>query len=321
MPIKPIFIFSVSRSGSTLLQRILAAHDGVATVSEPWLLLPFAYSFRSAGVQAEYSHPMMVDAITDFCEELPQGIDGYRAELRRCMLRLYEKAAGPDARFFLDKSPPYCLIAEEIMALFPEGKFIFLWRNPLSIISSIIRTWEPWHPTMFRGDLFIGLPRLLDAYAAHRDAAHGVRFEDLLGGDERVWTALTDYLGIEFDPHALTRFSQVELHGRMGDPTGVQRYSTLSLEPQEKWRRTLANPLRREWSRRYLRFLGRERLAMMGYEERKLTSELSSLPSSTASLLPDAGRLFMDIAKEPVRMQLRRRGLKGPSVLHELLKA
>src|SRR5665213_3086127 len=59
MPVRPIFIFSISRSGSTLLQRVLAAHPEVATVSEPWLLLPFVYSMRTEGVIADYVHPLL----------------------------------------------------------------------------------------------------------------------------------------------------------------------------------------------------------------------------------------------------------------------
>lgn len=321
MVIQPIFIFSVSRSGSTLVQRVVAAHNGVATVSEPWILLPYLYTLRSGGVTAEYEHELVVTAIEDFCRELPAEEEDYRAELRNFVLRLYEKAAGGEARYFLDKSPPYCLIAEEIMRLFPSGKFVFLWRNPLSIIASIIETWQQWHPTMFRSDLFIGLPRLVTAYGAHSARAYSVRFEDLLDGDERRWRALMDYLGIEFEPDALNRFSEVELNGRMGDPTGVKRYSALSAEPQEKWKGTLGNPLRKEWCRRYLRFLGNERLAVMGYDGEQIMRELNSQPTSMSCLIPDLARLVSDVAREPVRIQMRRRGIGGPNVLRELLKA
>ena len=122
MAIKPIFIFSISGSGSTVVQRIIGAHHGVATVSEPWLLLPHAYTLRHQGVDAEYLHSVMVKAIEDFCEELPGGADDYCSEMREFALRLYEKAAGEKASHFLDKSPPYCLVSEEIMSLFPEGK-------------------------------------------------------------------------------------------------------------------------------------------------------------------------------------------------------
>ena len=53
--IRPIFIFSLPRAGSTLVQRVLAAHDDIATTSEPWILLPFLFSTKEQGVYAEYS--------------------------------------------------------------------------------------------------------------------------------------------------------------------------------------------------------------------------------------------------------------------------
>jgi hypothetical protein len=322
MAIQPIFLLSISRSGSTLVQRVIAAHEGVATVSEPWLLLPHAYTFRRSGIDAEYPHAVMVDAIEDFCKQLPGGVDEYRRELHDYVLRLYEKAAGHGARYFLDKSP-YHLVVDEVMSLFPEGKFIFLWRNPLSIIASIMSTWEraKWQPTLFREELFVGLPRLVAACRTSGERAYSVRFEDLVGGDEREWDRLMSYLGIEFELDALKRFSEVKLNGRMGDPTGVKRYSTLSTEPIEKWRGAFANPLRKEWCRRYLRCLGSERLAFMGYDFEQIVRELNSEPTSMDSLIPDLGRLIKDVAKEPIRVRTRNRKIGSPNVIRALLKA
>lgn len=321
MGIQPIFLFSISRSGSTLVQRILGAHEGVATASEPWLLLPQAYTLRPRGVDAEYVHPLLVTAIEDFCEGLPGGRDDYLDELRRFTLRLYEKAAGDGAAYFLDKTPPYCLVAEEIMRLFPEGKFVFLWRNPLSVVASMIQTWGPWHPTFMSSDLFIGLPRLVATYEANRERVHAARFEDLAGGDEGHWRELTDYLGIEFEPEALAGFAKVDLGGRMGDPTGRKQYSSLSAEPLQKWKGTLANPLRREWCRRYLRFLGTARLATMGYEIDRMVAELDAQPASLDCFAADIWQATKDVAKEPVRVRTRGRRLGTPSVIRQLLEA
>ena len=94
MGIRPIFLLSISRSGSTLIQRIIAAHGGIATASEPWLLLPHAYTLRRQGIDAEYVHPLLVEAIEDFGERLPGGVVDYLAEVRAFALRLYDKAAG-----------------------------------------------------------------------------------------------------------------------------------------------------------------------------------------------------------------------------------
>jgi hypothetical protein len=322
MAIRPIFVFSITRSGSTLVQRVIAAHDEVATTSEPWLLLPYLYTLRRKGVVAEYTHRLVAMAIEDFCAELPDGPDGYRRELHDFVLRLYEQAAGPEARYFLDKTPPYYFVADEIIRLFPEGKFVFLWRNPLSIVASIIETWYKgkWHATGHREDLFIGLPRLVEAYLANSARSYSVRFEDLVGGDPSNWSQLMDYLGIEFDPDALRSFAQVSLNGRMGDPTGVREYSALSAEPTQKWTQTIANPLRREWCRRYLRFLGDERLAVMGYDGDRLQRELSSQPFGADALVGDLGRLLNDVAREPLRARTRRHGIGGPGIIRELLK-
>jgi hypothetical protein len=320
MAVRPIFLFSISRSGSTLLQRILASHRGIATVSEPWLLLPHAYTLRPRGVDAEYVHPLLVAAIEDFCEQLPGGREEYRDRMRRFALELYERAAG-DAAYFLDKSPPYCLIAAEIIEIFPEAKFVFLWRNPLSVMSSMIETWGPWHPNLMSSDLFIGLPRLIAAYEANRTRSHAVRFEDLVGGDETAWGALMEYLDIEFEPRALEEFSKVELKGRMGDPTGRHRYLSLSDEPAQKWPRTLANPLRREWARRYLRFLGPQRLGTMGYDQESLLADVNALQFSLDSFAPDLWRSLKDVLKEPIRARTSRKQIGTGSVIRQLITA
>jgi hypothetical protein len=323
MALQPIFIFSITRSGSTLVQRIVAAHDKVATVSEPWLLLPYLYALRSKGVVAEYGHNMAVEAIEDFCSELPGGTDDYRQELHDFVLRLYERAVGSGTTHFVEKSPPYYFIVNEIIDLFPEAKFVFLWRNPVSIMASIIDTWYGgrWYATRHSEDLFIGLPRLVAAYERHRERVYSIRFEDLLGANDAEQPArqLMEYLEIPFDVESLSRFSQIKLNGRAGDPVGVSAYAALSTEPLEKWKTTLSNPLRREWARRYVKFVGKERLDVMGYDLDQILGELDREAPSMASIVPDLGRLIGDVAKEPWRVRMRRRGVGGPNMLRELL--
>ncbi|HEX5192365.1 MAG TPA: sulfotransferase [Solirubrobacteraceae bacterium] len=321
MDIEPIFIFYVSRSGSTLLQRVLAAHPGVTTVSEPWILLPLIYSRRQRGVIADYGHPQLVSAVADFVEQLPNGAQEYDEAIRRFVLDLYRRAAGPDARYFVDKSGQ-SHVAADVMRIFPDAKFVFIWRSPLGIIGSMMDTWSAggWCPTMYHGDLFDCLPRMVETYAANQDRAHAVNFETLVSGDERSWRELIRYVGIDFEPHALREFSSVRLEGRMGDQTGVTQYSSLSTEPIDKWRRNIVNPVRLEWCRRYLRFLGEERLSVMGYSLPELLAELDEQPFSTDRLPSDIVRGTVDVLKEPVRVRIRRMGLTGPSPVRELAR-
>lgn len=321
--VQPVFVFSVTRSGSTLLQRILGSYQEIATATEPYLLLPFLYTMRSQGVVSEYTHHIAVEAIEDFCEQLPDGVDDYRQELRAFILRLYAKAAGDGARYFLDKTPAYFFVVDEIVRLFPEGRFIFLWRNPLSVVSSLIRFRDGlWDPASYPENLFQGLPSLVAAYRRHEDRVCSVRYEDLVAGDGRDWERLMSYLGMEFDPASLDRFSDVRLTGRGGDPYGVRLYSSLSTEPLRKWRDTINNPLRKAWCRRYLRWLGRERLAVMGYDLGELLSELDAVPSSAANVASDCARLTSAFVKEPLRARARRSvGLTRPSGLRFVIDA
>jgi hypothetical protein len=73
MTVTPIFLLSLPRSGSTLVQRVLAAHDGVATAAEPWILLPQIYALRTEGAYAEYGHALATRAIGDFARNLDGG--------------------------------------------------------------------------------------------------------------------------------------------------------------------------------------------------------------------------------------------------------
>lgn len=284
MGVQPIFVFSLPRAGSTLVQRVIGTHPDVHTVSEPWLLLPLVYSLRTRGARAEYWHESSAEAIADFCKQLPRGQDDYDDALRDFALRLYGEAAG-DARYFLDKTPHYHLIAEEVMRLFPGGRFVFLWRNPLAVIASLVDTFRAgrWQPDYFRLDLERGVAGLVDAWNASDGRACQVQYERLVGASgEDEWRRLFAYLDLDFDPAVLTDFGDVRLTGRYGDPTGVHRYAGLSSEPLEKWRSTVSGPVRAGWCRAYLRRVGPERLEAMGYDAARLEEGLDAAGEGSA---------------------------------------
>ena len=71
MKTNPIFLFSLPRSGSTLLQRLLGGHPDIMTVSEPWLLLPLCYALKAEGLLSEYNNGWATKAINDFIMEFP----------------------------------------------------------------------------------------------------------------------------------------------------------------------------------------------------------------------------------------------------------
>ncbi len=274
--IQPVFVLSLPRSGSTLVQRVLANAPTLATSPEPWLMLPLLAPLAPKRANSGAWDQYVDRSVAEFLGRLPAGDEAYLREIRRLVLALYRDAAGPDASFFLDKTPPYHWVADALFRLFPDARFVFLWRNPLAVLASTVDTFcgGRWQPYRYRGSLFHGLANLTEAQERHADRSVSVRFEDLVTGGETPWRTVASHIGVDWDPRWLETFSGVDLGPGHGDPTGVKSYERLSHEPLEKWKPSVFNPLRRSWCRRYLNWIGQERLAQMGYDLAGLQREL-----------------------------------------------
>jgi hypothetical protein len=271
------------------------------------LLTPVSPRVAEVGGRQERVH----EALEDFARELPHGLDDYRDEVRQFALRLYDRAAGEGARWFVDKSPVYSLVVDELIRVFPDGKFVFLWRNPLAVVASVVETFfdGAWRTPPV---LFTGTRNLVEAYAQNRDRSFAVCYESLIR-ERQPWKDMAAYLGLDFDAGALEQFSAVHLNGRLGDPTGVHRYRSLSAEPLEKWRRVINNPVRKEWCRRYLHWIGRERLATMGYDLDALLRDLKRVPTGPSGVAADVASVLSLAGREIVKARLGR-GAEQPMI-------
>ena len=198
LPVTPVFLFSLPRSGSTLVQRLIAGHPEVATTSEPWVLLPLLYTMRRPGAFTEYGHRTAVRAIDDFTGQLRGGRDEYLFEMREFVEALYS-AAGNGERYFLDKTPRYHLVIHEIMELFPDGKFIFLWRQPLAVAASIIESFGRgrWNLDRYAVDLEDGLEHLVAAARPNDPRCLTLRYEDVVADSEGELQKVFAFLGLD----------------------------------------------------------------------------------------------------------------------------
>jgi hypothetical protein len=294
--IKPIFLFSLPRSGSTLVQRVLAAHHQIATVSEPWIMLPMLGARKLEGTFADYSHLSTYYAINDFINSLPGQESAYRAELKDFFLNLYQRAADPGATYFLDKTPRYHSFAHEIIQIFGEdAHYVFLWRNPLSVIASLIEMGNgKWNLYQYKIDLYQGLDNLIRTWQTCQVNAISINYESLVRdrmGTE--WEKLFAYLDLKFSPAYLSEFSEVQLTGTAGDILGMKQYRSISDAPLEKWKTTLSNPMRKRWAKNYLRWIGNKRLSGMGYSLSDLMETVDSVHGSWHGVPADVGRMVV----------------------------
>ncbi len=282
---KPLFLFSLPRSGSTVLQAMLATHPQVATTSEPWLLLPMVYSMEAVGVHAIYRHRLAVQGIEDFAKLLPGGLDDYRNEMAEAARRLYRSASPDGARYFLDKTPRYALVADQILDMFPEAEAIVLWRNPLAIAASMLETFGGGRFNLhhYRVDLYDGLTNLIEVVRHRPDRVVTLRYEDVVSDPAGTLGPVFERLGLDADQARIDGYRTTQLPGRLGDKAGVETYQGLSQDSLDKWRRVLGTMVRKRWAVRYLKSLGNERLGFMGYDRSDLTAQVNALPGSLRS--------------------------------------
>jgi hypothetical protein len=305
MSVRKIFIFSLPRSGSSLLQRLLAGHPEIETVPEPWLLLPLFYLFRDKGIYADFDYSVYREAVRGLIDRLPDKESDYFNAVEKLLDSLYEKLAG-DAEYFLDKTPRYHVIAAEIMAAFPESKFIFLFRNPLAILASVISTWKWAH--IFRFDLYAGLDALCDAFANSQAEIAAVHYETLVQKPEKTLNEICHYLGIPARSDLIEALSEKPIPaGELGHPVplrgereGYDR--AISMDSVKRWVDVLrSNPIRWLQAKRYLDWIGEDRLDLMGYQIHDLEKLLRHVPMSTQLMGQDlmgAGRSIISMLFE-----------------------
>lgn len=131
-----IFLISQPRAGSTLLQRILGSHPDIHTVSEPWIMLHPFYATRADGIETEYQQRTARVGVGSFIDALPDGRNDHDEGIRRMYAHLYARVLeGSGKSRFLDKTPRYYLVIPDLRRVFPEARFVVLFRNPLAVLA------------------------------------------------------------------------------------------------------------------------------------------------------------------------------------------
>jgi len=199
-----VIVAGPPRGGSTMLQRMISAHPQVHTTSEPWLLLPLAYVGVDQDWPATYNGRTFRRAFNTFVETLPNGWDDYWLAAGNAARELYRKQMPDDAStWFLDKTPRYYLILDQIARMLPEAVVILLARHPLAVLDSVRRTWN-YKTTLGmaknRLDLVEWPARLADARDAGRAGWHYLQYETLVSQPEATMRQVCEWLSLSWNP-------------------------------------------------------------------------------------------------------------------------
>ncbi|MFC7047959.1 tetratricopeptide repeat-containing sulfotransferase family protein [Emcibacter nanhaiensis] len=194
-----IFVLGLPRTGTTLVEQILAAHPYVGAKGE---LNDFASAMMSELNSLSGGVPIRrVQAISDSLK-----LDF--AQLGERYLSMVAERA-PDSDVFIDKMPLNYLYIGLILQALPEAHIIYLKRDPLDAATAIYTTLfnqaYAWSYSLQDIERYMQAHyRLMDHWKAEfGDRLYVVAYEDIIKDQEGATRGLLDYCGLPWDPACL----------------------------------------------------------------------------------------------------------------------
>ncbi len=260
-----IFLSSLPRSGSTLTQRILGSNPDIATTSEPWIMLPLLNLSQEHIYEASYGRNPAATGVSDFLNYINEKDPAIVNEaIKQFALTLYSEHLG-DKAFFLDKTPRYYLIANELETIFPNAKHLYLIRDPLAVLVSIYQTWVKGDLNKminYQVDLIRGVQIFSNIIKKH---PHKIfYYEDLLQNQESTLNTILSRFGIPFE-QAMLEYRNPETNWNLGDQQTVNKFSSVQTDNLNAWINHLEDPILWNLCAAYLNSLGQELYSSLGY--------------------------------------------------------
>jgi len=272
---KMVFIIGAPRSGTTMLEHMLAAHSQVQGGPEPHLITPLAHLGVWDKVdKAPYDHILAAQAQRLFVSQLPRGEADYWDACRAYCDVLYGRylEAKGTKPFCLDKTPAYALVLPFLAKIYPDAAYIVLTRHPLAIFSSFANSFfdgdyreaHTYNPIIERY-----VPAMSDFLRQDAPAKIHVRYEDLVKDPETWFEKICLHIGIPYEPDAIHYGKSEEDASRakgLGDPIGVGQHTRPTTGSVKKWVAELAtDPAKLEIGRRIVSGVHPDDLALLGY--------------------------------------------------------
>lgn len=206
----PVFLLSDVRSGSTLLRYILDTHPKICSPAELYLgeLCQTLYWAVYYSVGQTYAV-----AGNDERELL------VLAEVRRIVSEMMNSyTVAKNKQMWCEKSPPNLLYLDKLKGVFPDGKYICLYRNCMDVVHSTLEAQKFGYgpmlakyihrePENFVAALIEGwadrTTNLLNFETNNASSCFRIKYESLVYDPSGTLEPLFAFLGVEWDPALL----------------------------------------------------------------------------------------------------------------------
>jgi tetratricopeptide (TPR) repeat protein len=228
-PTAHVFLVGFPRSGTTLLENVLAAHPGVVSLEEQDCLAAAetAYLTSEQGL-----------------ERLARISPAEAMRQRDAYWRMVRKfGVEPRGRVFIDKMPLASVLLPIVAKLFPDARILFARRDPRDVVLSCFRRRFGMNPSMYPLLTLQGAAAFYDAVMRlteiYRDVLilpqHVVRYESLVEDFEGTARAACGFIGLEWDQGLLDFAARARTRG-ISTPSAAQVARGLNREGQGAWR-------------------------------------------------------------------------------------
>lgn len=232
-------------------------------------MLHSLYSLKRDGYKAEYDESIALLAVDEYLKTLPNKGDEYIEGLRKMHRHIYNSSLATTGKeIFVDKTPRYYHVIPELYKVFPKAKYLFLHRNPISVLASIRKTWAktPWlYPYGMKRDLLDAPENIINGENLIGNESIIIKYEDFVISPNKELKRMCVELGIEYEPEMIEYGNKNTTRWRLGDQTNAYSKARPDSESLDKWKDILSNPQDWHFARDYLNYLGKDIFEKLGY--------------------------------------------------------
>jgi len=248
-PAEHVFLLGFMRSGTTLLEQVLASNPKVVALEEVGTLSKLGDKYLRSN--------QGLDALCD--------IDGDELEAARQIYwdRVREHAPDVSGKVLVDKQPFNTLRMPLIAKLFPKAKILFAIRDPRDVVFSCYRRPFSVNTTMFEfldlvdgAKMYGSIMALADIYREKLSLnLFDHYYEDMVTDFETRVRAVCDFIGLEW-ADSMRDFNRAKSVASIDSPSASQVRRPLYGEGIGHWRKYAEQlqpmmPVLRPWVERY----------------------------------------------------------------------
>ncbi|HEX4184085.1 MAG TPA: sulfotransferase [Caulobacteraceae bacterium] len=224
------FLLGFARSGTTLLENVLASHADVLAIDERTTLRDIEPRYLpNAGTM-------------DHLGKLPADEAAQQRETYWKLIRSFNME--PDSKVVVDKMPLYTAMLPIVTKLFPGVKVLFALRDPRDVVLSCFRRSFQINAGMYQFVTLEGAARYYDAVMRLAELykrklpldLHVVRYESFVADFEGEARAVCDFLGIDWSED-LRNFAENARTRQIRTPSAAQVRGGLYSTGAGQWRR------------------------------------------------------------------------------------